>query len=438
MLLFGGSFPEATLCANDQEQATGRVFQAIRRIIECSPLLKREAKITESKITFPALNATISAIPSSFAGAAGGNQNISVFDELWAFGSERLFRLWDELVPPPTRKIACRLTVTHAGFEGESTLLEDLYRRGLALPQVGKDLYGGDGFLMFWTHELIAPWQDEAWLASMRRARASAWTRQVENKFASVESAFTDMAAWDGCVQPSLGPAPPNRQLPIWIGIDASTKRDSTALVAVAFDKKSQCARLVQHRVFTPSKDDPIDFAVVEAVILEWSKQYCLRKVWFDPHQFVSTAQRLAKAGIKIEEFLQTVPNLTEATSNLIDMVRERRLVLYPDAAMRLAVSRAIIVESARGLRLDKLKQHFKIDVVVALATACLAAARGQNESNYDLSALAGWDDEEPPPTPGWVRAGFKSKEEAEAYKARARAEYGRSVSFPWDGYPYG
>ena len=58
------------------------VFAMIRRIIECSPLLRDLAKITESKITFPELNATITAIPSNFAGAAGGNQNIVVFDEV--------------------------------------------------------------------------------------------------------------------------------------------------------------------------------------------------------------------------------------------------------------------------------------------------------------------------------------------------------------------
>ena len=57
----------------------------IRRIIESSPLLKREAKITQDRITFPAFDVTITAIPSNFATAAGGNQNISVFDELWAF-----------------------------------------------------------------------------------------------------------------------------------------------------------------------------------------------------------------------------------------------------------------------------------------------------------------------------------------------------------------
>ena len=64
--------------ANDLEQATSRVFQAIKRIVECSPLLRREAKITADKITFPAFaDATITAIASDYAGAAGANPTIS-------------------------------------------------------------------------------------------------------------------------------------------------------------------------------------------------------------------------------------------------------------------------------------------------------------------------------------------------------------------------
>jgi phage terminase large subunit-like protein len=99
----------------------------------------------------------------------------------------------------------------------------------------------------------------------------------------------------------------------------------------------------------------------------------------------VSVAQRLAKAHIQIEEFPQSVPNLTACTQNLFDLVQARTLALYPDAQMRLSVSRAVIVESSRGWRLDKLKQAHKIDVVVALSMAALAAVRGQSEPSYDL-----------------------------------------------------
>jgi hypothetical protein len=70
-LLFGERYPEATICANDLEQARGRVFEMIKRIIECSPLLRAEANITQARIEFPALNATIQAVGSDYAGAAG-------------------------------------------------------------------------------------------------------------------------------------------------------------------------------------------------------------------------------------------------------------------------------------------------------------------------------------------------------------------------------
>ena len=50
---------------------------------------------------------------------------------------------------------------------------------------------------------------------------------------------------------------------------------------------------------------------------------------------------------------------------------------------MRLAVWRAVAVETARGWRIAKDKQSHKIDVVVALGMAALAAVRAQSESTY-------------------------------------------------------
>ena len=64
-----------------------------------------------------------------------------------------------------------------------------------------------------------------------------------------------------------------------------ASKRDSTALVAVTFDKKTQCVRLVAHRVFTPTPGDPIDFeATVERTLLDWRKRFRAAQVLFDPY----------------------------------------------------------------------------------------------------------------------------------------------------------
>ncbi len=94
-LVLGGKHAEAYCLANDIEQAQGRVFAAVRRIVETSPLLKAAASITASKIEFAELGATIEAIASDYQGAAGANPVCVSFDELWAYTSWRIYASGD-------------------------------------------------------------------------------------------------------------------------------------------------------------------------------------------------------------------------------------------------------------------------------------------------------------------------------------------------------
>ena len=104
-----------------------------------------------------------------------------------------------------------------------------------------------------------------------------------------------------------------------------------------------------------------------------------------------ATAQRPLRAGLPMEEFPQTSPNLTSASQNLFELIQGQNLHCYVDAQIRLAISRAVAVESPRGWRINKAKQSHRIDVVVALGMAAFAAVRAQTISpkiNYD-----GWND---------------------------------------------
>ena len=68
----------------------------------------------------------------------------------------------------------------------------------------------------------------------------------------------------------------------------------------------------------------------------------------------------------------------------------------------------------------------------------CVAGAAAISRNiGYQLDGpwLDGGDDERPP-VPGWMQAGFGSRQEAEDYKRRVRAQWGRAATFPWDGYP--
>ena len=67
--------------------------------------------------------------------------------------------------------------------------------------------------------------------------------------------------------------------------------------------------------------------------------------------------------------------------SNLYELIKGGNVVLYPDAVIKLALNRAVAKETPRGWKITKEKQSHKIDIVIAMAMAALAAVeRGQNE----------------------------------------------------------
>ena len=146
-LVFGGRFAEAYCIANDLEQARDACSRPSSASVEASPLsahARPTSRRTGSSSLPPAQPSPPS--PGDYAGAAGANPNhLLLRRSLGVHLASAAHRLWDEMVPVPTRKISCRLTVTYAGFSGEIALLEDLYKRGLAQPEVGPDLHAGDG-----------------------------------------------------------------------------------------------------------------------------------------------------------------------------------------------------------------------------------------------------------------------------------------------------
>jgi phage terminase large subunit-like protein len=376
IVALGGRYAEAYCAANDFEQSQGRVFQAISRILEVSPLLVDDVAITARQVVFQSTGSTITAIASDYTGAAGANPTITVFDELWGYQSERSHRLWDEMVPPPTRKIAGRLTVTYAGYTGESTLLEGLYNHGREGQEIAEDLWSNGSLLMYWTTKFTAPWQTEDWREQMReQLRPNAYLRLIENQWVSSETSFIEMAWWDACTDSEQRPVLEDRALPVYVGVDASVKHDQTAIVACSYDRETKAVRLVTHRTFQPRPDDPLDFEhTIEATIQDISRRFNIREVRFDPYQMQASAQRLTARGIPMIEYPQTVGGLTEASNNLYELIKGRNLSVYPDAEMRLAVSRAVAVESPRGWKLSKAVQSHRVDVVVALGMAALGA----------------------------------------------------------------
>lgn len=385
IIALAGNNGEGIILANDQEQATDRIFQACVRIIKASPLLRNRVRITATKIEFISTGSTIVAIASDAPGAAGSNPNFVCGDEIWGFTSERQHRLWDECLPSPTRRASARLVTSYAGFVGESELLENLYKRGLQGKQIAPSLYRQRGLLMAWHREPVAPWQTPEWVEQMRATlRPNQFLRMISNEWVTTESEFVPLSDWDRCVDPDFRPLVRDPRLPVWLGVDASLKHDSTAIAACAWDAAAKSVRLIWHRVFQPTSESPLDFeATIEATIYDLRARFQVRLISFDPWQMASTAQRLAKAGLPLAEFNQTPGNLTEASSNLFELIKGHNLIVYPDDDMRLALSRCVAVESSRGWRITKEKSSHRIDVIIALAQAALGAAKQMGQEHY-------------------------------------------------------
>ena len=118
-----------------------------------------------------------------------------------------------------------------------------------------------------------------------------------------------------------------------------------------------------------------------------------------------ASAQRLSRHGVKMIEFPQSPGNLTAASQNLYELIKGGSLVVFPDDHLRLAISRAIALETTRGWRITKDKSSHKIDIVVALAQAALGAVQQGEKPQGRMGTynpLAGgdprvhWKDEEP------------------------------------------
>lgn len=378
--------------ANDEAQAQERVFDLVADQARRMGLVASGAAVvSKSSIVFPETGSKIVALPADFAGAAGAIFAVTSWTELWAFRFEGHVRLWEELTPIPGRR-SLRIVDSYAGFTGDAPVLEPLWGRALAGTRLGDELpvYANGKVWAFIDQGVEA--QQRAWLTDdgerdgyyveqAASLRPGTFARLHLNAWQSGEEAFVTAQDWDSCVVAGLTPLLPEQasKFTLSVGVDAATKGDCAAVVAVASDPNG--LRLVRHRIWMPRKGEPLDLEeTVEAFLLDLRRSgYRIGSVIYDPYQMARSSQTLRKAGLRMVEMPQTSANLTAAGQNLFELIRGRNLSMYADGELRQHALNAVAVETGRGWRLAKEKAARKIDGVVALSFACLdAVERGE------------------------------------------------------------
>jgi len=392
-LFCGEDYSEIYLAARDKDQASWIVFSKLVKAIEMNEYALTRCKITKDAIEIPSKGSVLRCLPTDIS-CAGLNPNLVVFDELWSYEYESMQRFFEEMTTVPTRKNPLALIVTYAGYDDE-TLLYQLYKKGMELE---KSL--DPTFFFYWEGENgipinRMPWQSEKYLKQQRgRLRENTYLRLHENRWVEDITQFIDMDKFDQCVNKDLTPILPNKDIEIWVGIDASVSGDSTAVVAVT--RKENKIILADYKKWQPSKKNPIDLEeTVEKYIIDLDRDFNLKLAYYDPYQLHRSAMTLKKEGIRIKELPQTVSNTIDFSQNLYDLIQFGNIEFYPSPELRRHIKSCKAKEMERGYRIIKGSQSSKIDIAIAMAMASYGASIADIGSGVRVRAIGGNEEED-------------------------------------------
>lgn len=417
--------------ANNQEQSAGRIFDAMKpslKLLGCDvPTAKNASPVIRLE------NGTlIRAIPNNYEGEAGANYGLTLWSELWAFASERGTRLFEELMPVPTRRHSMRWIETYAGFEDESDLLLTIYKKVFRttneVDEHGKlDLQPGarpvpgledirtdghpacfevpeEGLFVFWDHDRRMPWQrgdvgDKYYRSMQKDLRPSAYVRLCENRWQKSESKFIPQEWWNRSVAREEAPKLGRRMI---VALDASQRHDTSSAVGVIPPEYgSDIYETGYVSVHDPhGQDIDIDETLAADVEGLWEQGLIIEPVYYDPYQMHQVAINLRKKGIPCEEFPQGIDR-TRADTFLWTLYRDGKIKNFnhPDLATHVSGAKARELENEQ-LRIVKgtSSEAQKVDAAVAQAMAAFRASEvEQLEEGFSIlshGATRGWTPE--------------------------------------------
>jgi phage terminase large subunit-like protein len=389
-LFCGEDYSEIYLAARDKDQASWIVFSKLVKAIEMNKYALIRCKITKDAIEVPSKGSVLRCLPTDVS-CAGLNPNLVVFDELWSYEYESMKNFFEEMTTVPTRKNPLALIVTYAGYDDES-LLYQLYKKGMKLEKNPDPT-----FFFYWEGENKIPinrmpWQSEKYLLQQEgRLRKNTFLRLHENKWVEDITQFIDMDKFDLCVSEKLTPILPDKNIKIWVGVDASISGDSTAVVAVT--RKKDKIILANYKKWQPTKENPIDLEeTVEKYLIDLSRGYDLKLAFYDPYQLHRSAVTLKKKGLFMRELPQTVGNTIDFSQTLYDLIQFGNIEFYPSPEVRRHIKSCKAKEMDRGYRIIKEKHSEKIDIAVALAMASLGAVKSFNQEQEEPSQIIHYD----------------------------------------------
>lgn len=378
--------------ANKREQAKGRAFRTMKAAFEAHPLLRSSAKFIGENLIETTRGVRIYPVTSDGSGEAGVEPSLVIADELWGQVDDRSEELWTELTPVPTlHGRSCRLITSYAGWKSKSRILWRVYEAWKAGEPVEgfEDWINDDGepivrhnrragLIGCWDDQHRMPWQQgpeaERYYEQERALKSrSEYERVHHNRWAEAQEGI-DMEEYDSCVDKNYVVPTPSKSIYLAAGVDASVTRDYTAVATLYLKDGRYC--LGPWKLWMPEKG--VDFDIEKKVgefIRTLEDGYSLRDVYYDEYQMHQVGLRLREDGIRAQSWKQTIPNVTLMGNLLTETLRNRQFRFTANKTLREQFEHVSLVPSPNGVMIKKERNNLKIDLVVALAMARVAAS---------------------------------------------------------------
>jgi phage terminase large subunit-like protein len=348
--------------AADRDQ--GRLaVDSIEGYVARTPELQGALDVGTYRATARRSGAVLEVVPADAASAFGLRPSFLVVDEVAQWGETGAPRRLFDATTSALAKIpgARCLVVTTAGDPGHWS--HGVLEHARADP-------------LWWVHEVPGPppWADRARLDEQRRRLLpSVFTRLFENVWTSAEDALVADEDLRACVVLD-GPLEPRRGVRYRVGVDIGLRRDATAVAVGHAEGVGPEHRVVLDRMvrLVPRRGVEVALSDVEEAVLEVSRAYNGAAVSLDPWQGIGSAQRLRTRQVNVEEFAFTATSVGRLAAVLHQLLRDRKLALYPDRELLAELGRVRLRESSPGVvRMDHTASGHD-DQAIALALMAL------------------------------------------------------------------
>jgi len=383
-------------CAAASERQADRVFEAVRRMCELGPL-REHVVLPGPRVTQPRIAlrddpySFIQRLSSRGSTAHGLNAHAVILDELHAWGRGEAEELWAALATASAaREQPLQLAITTAGWDMESRCGQ-LYRLGREI-EAGARPHNGL-FFRWWQapphldYRSPEAWRlaspsygvivDEGFYSSQLHIPESQFRRLYLNQWTAAQDAWVRTEEWDACEVPGCALQP---GLPTYVGWDASTERDATAVVAgqwqeVHGERRFVVVPRVWERPLAPDGSPLPGWRVPQDEVIAHVEQLAeghdVRGIAFDPAFLAWVTAELEARGLPMVKWPQTTSRMAPATQAAHELITSGLLAHPGDHALTSHVMASAAKQLPMGgIRIVKGHEASRIDAAVAMVMA--------------------------------------------------------------------